>query len=87
MGIILERFWMTNDRHIGKFISLILRHKPETIGISLDEHGWASVDELITGINKTHPIDTGRLAGTVFGHCTSLINCLLLYVCLFDVRL
>lgn len=35
------------------FISLILRHKPETIGISLDEHGWASVDELINGINKT----------------------------------
>lgn len=35
------------------FISLILRHKPETIGISLDEHGWASVEELIGGINKT----------------------------------
>ena len=25
----------------GRFISLILRHKPETIGICLDEHGWA----------------------------------------------
>lgn len=35
------------------FISLILRHKPETIGISLDEHGWADVDQLIKGINKT----------------------------------
>lgn len=35
-------------------MSLILRHKPETIGISLDEHGWANVDELITGIAKTH---------------------------------
>ncbi|MCM1165728.1 MAG: RNA 2'-phosphotransferase [Lachnospiraceae bacterium] len=35
------------------FISLILRHKPETIGISLDEHGWADVEELIGGINKT----------------------------------
>ena len=31
----------------SKFIALILRHKPETIGISLDEHGWANVDELI----------------------------------------
>lgn len=39
---------------ISKFISLILRHKPETIGISLDEHGWANVDELISGISKTH---------------------------------
>ena len=31
---------------VGRFISLILRHKPETIGITLDEHGWANVDEL-----------------------------------------
>ena len=39
---------------ISKFISLILRHKPETIGISLDEHGWANVDELIEGISKEY---------------------------------
>lgn len=38
----------------SRFISLILRHKPETIGISLDEHGWANVDELIAGIAKTY---------------------------------
>ncbi|MDE7252257.1 MAG: RNA 2'-phosphotransferase [Acetatifactor sp.] len=38
----------------SKFMSLILRHKPEAIGISLDEHGWANVDELIAGIAKTH---------------------------------
>ena len=38
----------------SRYMSLILRHKPETIGISLDEHGWASVDELIAGIAKTH---------------------------------
>lgn len=38
----------------SKYMSLILRHKPETIGISLDEHGWANVDELIAGIAKTH---------------------------------
>ena len=37
----------------SKFISLILRHKPETIGISLDEHGWADVRELIEGINAS----------------------------------
>lgn len=36
----------------SKFVSLILRHKPETIGISLDSHGWADVDELIKGMNK-----------------------------------
>ena len=38
---------------ISKFISLILRHKPEVIGISLDEHGWANVSELLAGINNS----------------------------------
>lgn len=32
---------------ISKFLSLILRHKPETIGIALDAQGWADVDELL----------------------------------------
>jgi putative RNA 2'-phosphotransferase len=36
----------------GRFISLILRHKPEVIGISLDEHGWAETTELIAGIAR-----------------------------------
>lgn len=38
---------------LSKFISMILRHKPQVIGITLDEHGWADVDELIKGINET----------------------------------
>lgn len=42
---------MTNKTEISKYIALILRHKPETIGIKLDEHGWANVEELIKGIN------------------------------------
>ena len=41
----------------SKFMSLILRHKPEAIGISLDEHGWADVDELIAGISRTHELN------------------------------
>ncbi|WP_081832836.1 RNA 2'-phosphotransferase [Oribacterium sp. P6A1] len=45
------------EKEISKFISLILRHKPEVIGISLDEHGWADVSELIKGIDKTHKLD------------------------------
>ncbi len=40
-------------KEIGVFISLILRHKPEVIGITLDKHGWAKVDELINGINAS----------------------------------
>ena len=40
---------MSYDR-LSKYLSLILRHHPEVIGISLDAHGWADVDELIAGI-------------------------------------
>lgn len=31
----------------SKFLSLILRHSPETIGLRLDSQGWADVDELL----------------------------------------
>lgn len=46
-----------NEMNISKFISLVLRHKPDTIGITLDEHGWANVDELIAGICKYNKFD------------------------------
>ena len=32
---------------ISKFLSYVLRHQPEAIGLVLDAHGWADVDELI----------------------------------------
>ncbi len=43
---------MNRDIELGKFISLVLRHKPQTINLTLDKNGWASVDELISGMNK-----------------------------------
>lgn len=46
---------------ISKYIALILRHKPEEIGISLDEHGWANVSELIEGISKTYTFNMDML--------------------------
>ena len=35
------------DRHrqTSKFLSLVLRHEPERIGIVLDEAGWVSVHD------------------------------------------
>jgi putative RNA 2'-phosphotransferase len=36
---------------ISKFLSLVLRHKPEAIGLTLDENGWADVEELIDKMN------------------------------------
>ena len=50
---------MTNKElnEISKIIALVLRHKPEEIGISLNENGWASVDELILGISKKYSVE------------------------------
>lgn len=37
---------------MSRFISLILRHRPEIIGIKIEKNGgWADVNELIQGIN------------------------------------
>jgi len=38
--------------HISKFLSLVLRHKPETIGIKLDPQGWVSVADVVGGMIK-----------------------------------
>lgn len=38
---------------LSVFISLVLRHKPDEAHVTLDEHGWADVDELLTGIQRT----------------------------------
>ena len=46
-----------NTTKVSRFISLILRHKPEEAGITLDEHGWANVKDLIKGVSKKYPID------------------------------
>lgn len=35
-------------KKISKFLSLVLRHKPEVINLNLDENGWTDVGELIT---------------------------------------
>jgi len=32
---------------VSKFLSLVLRHKPETVGLELDEAGWVSVADLL----------------------------------------
>ena len=56
---------MSDKKALSKYISLILRHHPEAAGIELDEHGWANVDELIAGINRTRKIDFPTLEAIV----------------------
>ena len=46
----------------SKLLSLVLRHKPETIGLTLDAAGWVDVRELLDalGTNKT-PLSKAEL--------------------------
>lgn len=37
---------------LSKFLSLVLRHKPETIGIQLDKNGWTDVQILLQKIQQ-----------------------------------
>jgi len=36
----------------SKFLSLILRHEPEHVGLTLDSAGWVDVDELLQAVNR-----------------------------------
>jgi putative RNA 2'-phosphotransferase len=47
-----------NPAQLSKFISYILRHKPDSIGLTLDAQGWALIDELI---------DKSKASGAAFG--------------------
>lgn len=37
----------SQKKKISKFLSYVLRHHPELIGLNLDENVWANVEELI----------------------------------------
>jgi len=47
---------------IGKHLALVLRHKPESIGLKLDGYGWADVKKLVRkmGITEDVLIETVR---------------------------
>ena len=36
----------------SKFLSLVLRHEPERVGLVLGEAGWVGVDELLRAVNQ-----------------------------------
>ena len=48
----------TNLKSVSKFLSYVLRHHPESIGVEMDGHGWVKVPELIEKVKKDgHSID------------------------------
>ncbi|MEF1285950.1 RNA 2'-phosphotransferase [Vibrio sp. M250220] len=43
---------------LSKFLSYVLRHKPEAIGLSLDPNGWADIDDLIAKANSSGEVNS-----------------------------
>ena len=37
----------TNPQKTSKFLSYVLRHRPDEIGLALDSNGWALISDLI----------------------------------------
>jgi putative RNA 2'-phosphotransferase len=52
---------MNNLKPTSKFLSLVLRHSPETIGITMDKNGWVSVEELIKKASNAGRIFTKEI--------------------------
>lgn len=57
---------MNSMVEMSKFLSLVLRHAPETIGLSLDGGGWAQIDVLLQRANASgFPLDREMLTQIV----------------------
>jgi putative RNA 2'-phosphotransferase len=51
---------------LSKFLSYVLRHRPESIGLSLDGGGWARCDELLAAVRRAGvSLDEGLLLQVV----------------------
>jgi putative RNA 2'-phosphotransferase len=49
----------TDYRQASKFLSLLLRHEPERIGIELDDAGWTEIDGLLDALHA-HGVELSR---------------------------
>lgn len=49
------------ETRIGRYLCKILRHEPWLAGVTVDEHGWADVGELLAGVNRTRSLTREQL--------------------------
>jgi len=55
-----------SDKDIGRFLSLVLRHKPDALGITLDANGWTPIVDLLAKAQAAgYPLDEARLAHVI----------------------
>ena len=50
----------------GKYISMLLRHRPEEAGVILDDHGWTDVEDLIKKVSPKYEITEEMLHQMAF---------------------
>lgn len=82
--IFLNMLFEKETTRISKFLSLVLRHQPETIGIELDDNGWTDVNTLIEKSNQAgvkfdfevlkHVVDTNSKKRFAFNDSFELIR-------------
>ena len=57
---------MPNVTRTSRFLSLVLRHRPDKIGLALDSEGWVDVEALLSAMNAHgHRIDRAALEQVV----------------------
>lgn len=54
---------MTYKVSTSKFLSYVLRHRPDSIGLVLDKNGWANIDELMS--KSTEPLSLEDIIAAV----------------------
>lgn len=52
MPVLFYLHLMTNLKTLSKFISLVLRHRPEEFGLTLDSDGFARFEALLAVVNE-----------------------------------
>jgi putative RNA 2'-phosphotransferase len=58
---------------VSKRLSFVLRHRPESVGLAVDDAGWADVDELLAALRLTraeleHVVATNDKQRFAFDH-------------------
>jgi len=57
---------MKSDTQTSKFLSLILRHRPDKVGLTLDPDGWVDVDRLLAAMGEHgHRLERAELERVV----------------------
>lgn len=47
-------------KEVSKFLALILRHRPDAGGLTLDPEGWAPVEDVLAAVRRRHGASFGR---------------------------